>query len=308
MSANPSNSLRSPEITPLSQAAINSNPALEAREHESSQEHSQIIIEAEAGHRLDFPDLWRYRELLYFLIWRDVKIKYKQTVLGAAWAIIQPLFAMLLFSLVFGRLAKMPSDGVPYALFAYAGLLPWTFFSNAVINSGNSLVGSVSLITKVYFPRVIIPTAAVAAGLLDLAIACLLLVPMLFYYDLAVGWRILMLPLFILLATLLALAVGIWMSAQNVKYRDVRYALPFLIQLWLFASPVIYPSSILPEKWKWVLALNPMTGIIEGFRASLFGRNFDWFQIAIAAGLTLILLLSSAFVFRRVEDTFADVI
>jgi lipopolysaccharide transport system permease protein len=295
--------------TGSTQATIKRKQRLAVKAHQSSVEHSQIVIEAKKpALGLNAVELWRYRELLYFLIWRDVKVKYKQTALGAAWAIIQPLFTMLLFTLIFGRLARMPSDGIPYMLFAYAGLLPWMFFSNAVTNSGNSLVGSASLITKVYFPRVVIPTAAVGAGLVDLTIAFLLLVPMFFYYGLAFGWSLLLLPLFVLLLTLLAIAVGMLMSALNVKYRDVRYALPFLIQLWLFASPVIYPSSLIPEKWKWLFALNPMTGIIEGFRASLFGQDFDGTLIAMAAGLTLILLLGSAFIFGRVEDSFADII
>ncbi len=268
-----------------------------------------VLIEAEdRGSSLDLRELWAYRELLYFLTWRDNKIRYKQTLLGVTWAIIQPLFAMLMFTLLFGRLARMPSDGIPYPLFAYAGLLPWTFFANAVTNSGNSLVGSSSLITKVYFPRMIIPAAAVAAGLLDFAIAFLLIIPLLIVYGIALTWSLLLLPLFIILATVLALGVGMWASALNVRYRDVRYALPFAIQLWLFASPVIYPSSIMPAKWRWVLLLNPMTGIIEGFRSSLFGRSFDWAAILLAAALTLIFLFYSTYFFRRVEETFADVV
>ncbi len=268
-----------------------------------------IVIDAdEVDAGASLRELWAYRELLYFLTWRDIKIRYKQTLLGAAWAIIQPLFAMLLFTLLFGRLARIPSDDVPYPLFAYAGLVPWTFFANAVANSGNSLVGSTNLITKVYFPRLIIPSAAVAAGLLDFTIAFVLLIPMLIYYGVGVAWTLLMLPVLILLLTLLALGVGMFMSALNVRYRDVRYALPFLVQLWLFASPVIYPSSIMPERWKWMLLLNPMTGIIEGFRASLFGKGFDWTAIAIAAVLTLSIVMISVYFFSRVEETFADVI
>src|SRR5882762_2489331 len=193
---------------------------------------------------LNLKDLWVYRELLYFLTWRDIKVRYKQTILGASWAIIQPLFTMLLFTLFFGKLAHVPSDGVPYPIFAYAGLLPWTFFSNAVTNSGNSLVGSSNLITKVYFPRMIIPGAAVGAGLVDFAIAFIILVVLMIYYGVALTWSIVMLPVLIILLTLLAIGVGMWTSALNVKYRDIRYALPFLIQLWLFASPVIYPASL----------------------------------------------------------------
>jgi lipopolysaccharide transport system permease protein len=309
MIANSSNSPRSSETTQSTRAQISSASTLEVGDSDSLPEASTIVIDAETpDFGLHLRSLWQYRELLYFLIWRDVKIKYKQTALGIAWAIIQPLFAMLLFTLIFGRLARMPSDGIPYALFAYAGLLPWTFFSNAITNSGNSLVGSPSLITKVYFPRVIIPAAAVIAGLLDFAIAFILLVPMLLYHRPGYGWGVLLLPFFVLLATMLALAVGMLIAALNVKYRDVRYALPFLIQLWMFASPVIYPSSLIPQKWKLFLALNPMTGIIEGFRASLFGGDLDWTLIAVATVLTTILLPSAALIFRRVEDSFADII
>ncbi|HEX8098374.1 MAG TPA: ABC transporter permease, partial [Pyrinomonadaceae bacterium] len=249
---------------------------------------------------LDLKDVWAYRELLYFLTWRDVKVRYKQTVLGAAWAVIQPLFAMLIFTLFFGRLANMPSDNIPYPIFAYAGLLPWTFFSNAVTNSGNSLVGSSNLITKVYFPRMMIPGATVCAGLLDLAIAFVLMAAMMAYYGVGFTRNLLMLPPLILLLTLLALGVGMWMSALNVKYRDVRYALPFLVQLWLFASPVIYPASMVPEKWRWVLAVNPLTGIIENFRAAVLGRKpFDWPSLAVSTVVTLVVLLYSAYTFRR---------
>jgi lipopolysaccharide transport system permease protein len=268
-----------------------------------------ILIEAESQRvRFDLKQLWVYRELLFFLIWRDIKIRYKQTLLGSSWAIIQPLFAMLLFTLIFGKLARIESDGIPYPLFAYAGLLLWTFFANSLTNSGNSLVGSSSLITKVYFPRVIIPGAAVLAGLLDFLIAFLLLIPMLLYYRIALTWNLLLLPVFIFLGTLLALGVGMWLAALNVKYRDVRYALPFLVQLWLFASPVIYPTSLVPERWRWVLALNPMTGIIEGFRASLLGGKFDESTIFTSAALTFIILIVSFFAFQRVEDSFADVV
>jgi len=258
---------------------------------------------------LDLKDLWVYRELLYFLTWRDIKVRYKQTVLGASWAIIQPLFTMLLFTLFFGKLAHIPSDGVPYPIFAYAGLLPWTFFSNAVTNSGNSLVGSSNLITKVYFPRMIIPGAAVAAGLVDFAIAFIILIVLMIYYGVALTSNILMLPVLVLLLTLLAIGVGMWTSALNVKYRDIRYALPFVIQLWLFASPVIYPASLMPRKWRWVLWLNPLTGIIEGFRSALLGTNpFDWTALGLSAALTLGVLIYAAYTFRRMEKVFADIV
>ena len=239
---------------------------------------------------------------------RDVKVRYKQTALGAAWAIIQPLFTMLIFTLFFGRLAGVPSEGVPYSIFAYAGLLPWTFFSNAVTNSGNSLVASANLITKVYFPRIIIPGAAVLAGLVNFAIAFAIQALLMIYHGVAVTWNILMLPVLVLLTALLALGVGMLMSALNVKYRDIRYALPFLVQLWMFASPIIYPSSLVPDRWRWVMSLNPLTGIIEGYRSALFGRDFDTVGLFISALITLAILVCSSFVFRRMEKSFADLV
>jgi lipopolysaccharide transport system permease protein len=267
-----------------------------------------IIEPSKSWVALNLRDLWTYRELLYLLTWRDVKVRYKQTLLGATWAIIQPLFTMVIFTLFFGKLAGIPSNGVPYAIFAYAGLLPWTFFSNAVTNSSNSLVGSSNLITKIYFPRMMIPGAAVGAGLVDFAIAFIILIGLMIFYGVAVSLNILMLPLLVALATILATGVGMWMSALNVKYRDIRYALPFLIQLWMFLSPVIYPLSMVPEKWRWVLMLNPMTGIIEGFRSALFNWEFNWVALLLSAGITLALLVSSAYIFRRMEKNFADII
>lgn len=239
---------------------------------------------------------------------RDIRVRYKQTALGAAWAIIQPLFTMLIFTLFFGRLAGMPSDGIPYPIFAYAGLLPWTFFSNAVTNSGNSLVGNSNLITKVYFPRMIIPMASVGSGLIDFAIAFGLLVVLMFYYGVAISLSILMLPVLVILTSLLAMGIGMWMSALNVKYRDIRHALPFLIQLGMFVSPIIYPTTIVPEKWRWLLAFNPMTGIIEGYRSAIFGRPFNWFAIGISAAITFAILFYAAYMFKRMEKSFADII
>jgi homopolymeric O-antigen transport system permease protein len=257
---------------------------------------------------LDLRGLWAYRELLYFLTWRDVKVRYKQTLLGAIWAILQPLLTMLIFTIFFGQLAGVPSDGIPYPIFAYAGLLPWTFFSNAVTSGGNSLVGSSSLITKVYFPRMIIPSASVAAGLVDFAIAFGLLIGLMIYYRISVTLAVLMLVPLTLLTTLLALGVGMWLSALNVKYRDIRYALPFMMQIWMFLSPIIYPVSMLPAKWRWVLEFNPLTGIISGFRAALFGGVFDWKAIGISTAMTLVLLVYAAFSFRRMEKSFADIV
>jgi lipopolysaccharide transport system permease protein len=254
-------------------------------------------------------DLWLYRELLYFLTWRDVKVRYKQTLLGAAWAILQPLLTMAIFTLLFGRLAGIKSDGVPYPIFAYAGLLIWTFFANAVTNSGNSLVGSANLITKIYFPRMIIPGASVGAGLVDLAIAFLIQIALMIYYHIGLTFAILMVPFLILLTSLLALGVGMWLSALNVKYRDIRYTIPFLVQLWMFASPVIYPASMLNGKLRFVLMLNPLTGIIENFRVAFFDKNsFDWKSLGISAAITLSVLVYSAYSFRRMERDFADII
>jgi len=268
-----------------------------------------ILIESEeTGVQFAFSDLWSYRELLYFLTWRDIKVRYKQTALGAAWAIIQPLATMLLFTLVFNRIAGLDTGRVPYPLFAYTGLLIWTFFSNAVTNSTNSLVNNTNLITKVYFPRAFIPSAAVAAGLVDLAIAGLILVGLVVYYGVTPTWSIALVPFFLLLSVMLALAVGMLISALTVKYRDLRHALPFLIQFWMFASPVIYPANRVPGRWRHLIALNPLTGIIEGFRASLFGGEFDRTATLLAVVVTLFLLAGSFYLFRRIEETFADII
>jgi lipopolysaccharide transport system permease protein len=258
---------------------------------------------------LSLNELWGYRELLYFLTLRDVKVRYKQTALGAAWAIIQPLFTMIVFTLFFGKLAGVSSDGIPYPLFAFAGLLPWTYFSNAVTSSSNSLVGSANLISKVYFPRMIIPGAAVGAGLVDFAIGFALLAALMAYYGVALTWNLLMLPALVALTAALALSVGLWMSALNVKYRDIRYALPFLIQLWMFVSPIIYPTRIVPERWRWMIMLNPLTGLIENFRIVLLGgREIDWMSLACSAVMTTGLLVYSAYNFKRMERSFADIV
>lgn len=258
---------------------------------------------------INLADLWAYRELLYFLTWRDVKVRYKQTALGAAWAIIQPLSTMIIFTIFFGKLAGVPSDGLPYPLFVFAGLLPWTFFSNAVTNCSNSLVGSANLITKVYFPRLLIPGAAVSAGLVDFIIAFLILLGMMGYYGVAPGINVLLLPVLIALTTLLALGTGLWLSALNVKYRDIRYALPFVIQLWMFVSPVIYPTKMIPERWHWVFWLNPLTGVIENFRIALLGQKpIAWEALTCSAIITLTLLVYAAYAFRRMERSFADLV
>lgn len=265
-----------------------------------------VVIEPSRGWiPLNLQDLWQYRDLLYILTMRDIKVRYKQTALGALWAIIQPLFTMLIFTVFFGKLAGMPSDDIPYPLFAYAGLLPWTFFSNAVTSSGNSLVGNSNLITKIYFPRMIIPAASVAAGLLDFVIAFGLLVVLMFYYGVGISINILMLPVLMILTSLLAIGVGMWMSALNVKYRDIRYALPFLIQLGMFASGIITP---IPENWRFLKFINPVAGLIDGFRSAFFGKPFDWLALGIAAVFTLATLLYAAYNFRRMEKSFADII
>ncbi|HZH32544.1 MAG TPA: ABC transporter permease [Pyrinomonadaceae bacterium] len=257
---------------------------------------------------LNVRELWSYRELLYFLTWRDIKVRYKQTAMGAAWAVLQPFVTMLVFTLFFSIFIGVPSDRIPYPVFVYAGLLPWTFFAGAVNNSSGSLVGSSALITKVYFPRMIIPAAAVGAGLVDLAVAAVILVGLVFVYGLSPTWSLLMLLPLVLLTTVLAMGVGLLISALTVRYRDVRHALPFVLQIWMFASPIIYPQSVVPEKWRWVLTLNPLTGVIEGFRSALVGREFDWPALGLAAGISFALLIAGALVFRRLERVFADLI
>jgi len=255
-------------------------------------------------------ELWAYRELLYFLVWRDVKVRYKQTALGAAWAIIQPLFAMLVFSLFFGRLAKIPSDGIPYPLFSFAALVPWTFFATGLAQSADSLVGNANLIKKVYFPRLAIPIAAVMSSVVDFVLAFLvLLLMMTTYYQVWPTAAVLWLPLLVLLAIVTALGVGLWLSALNVQFRDVRYVLPFLVQFWMFATPIAYPSSLLDEPWRTVYALNPMVGVVEGFRWALLGTNTaPGPMIAASAFAAVVILIGGAFYFRRMERTFADLV
>lgn len=262
---------------------------------------------------LNLRELWHYRELLYFLTWRDVKVRYKQTVIGVLWVVLQPLLSTIIFTIFLGKLARVPSDGLPYALFAYAGLMPWTFFSSAITSSGNSLVGSAHLITKVYFPRMIIPAAAVAARLLDLAIAFVILAGLMIYYRVSFSWHIILLPALVLLLAFLALAVGMWISATNVKYRDVGVALPVLVQFWMFASPVVYSSTLvyssgLATGWKFFYALNPLVGVMDNFRAALFGTAFNWPALGLAAALTVVMLVYGAYDFRRMERNFADIV
>jgi lipopolysaccharide transport system permease protein len=274
---------------------------------DASERRTRIKSE-DAGVELNLGELWQYRELLYFLTLRDIKVRYKQTMMGVAWVIIQPLLTVLIFTLVFNRFVRFDTGPLPYPLFALSGLLLWLFFANAVTNSTNSLLSNSNLITKVYFPRLFIPAASVGAGLVDLAVAFLLLIVLCIYYGVALTLNLLLVPLLILLMALLALGVGLLSAAMTVKYRDLRHALPFIIQLWMFASPVIYPASLVPPKWKWLLLINPVAGIIEGFRAALTGRPFDWLHLSVSAATTFALLFFSVYVFRRFEDTFADVV
>ena len=271
---------------------------------------SITVIEPKTGWvPVDFKEIWNYRELLYFLTKRDIKVRYKQTVLGGLWAVIQPAFTMLVFTLFFGRLAKMPSDGLPYPIFVYAALLPWTYFANAVSASGNSLVGSANLITKVYFPRIVVPASAALAGLLDFFIALFVLAALMIYYQFVPGWGILLFPFLVALTFLCAVGVGLWLSALNVQYRDIRYAIPFLIQVWMFVSPVIYPVSLVKGNYQWLLALNPMGGVIHAYRASLLGHQpIDWSLLALSALIIVALFLGGLYYFRRMEKVFADVV
>jgi len=271
---------------------------------------STIVIRPSTGWApLHLRELWEYRELLYFLTWRDIKVRYKQTALGATWAVLQPLLTMVVFSVFFGRLAKVPSDGLPYPIFAYCGLVPWTYFATALSQSANSLVDHGRLITKVYFPRLLVPAASVIAGLVDLGIALVVLVGMLLFYGVAPGPAVVTLPLFIILAAATALAVGLWLSALNVQYRDVRYTLQFLIQFWLFATPVAYPSSLVPQRWRILYGLNPMTGVVEGFRWALLGKGEAPGALLAVSVLTVAAaLIGGLFYFRRMERAFADTV
>jgi lipopolysaccharide transport system permease protein len=271
---------------------------------------SEILIQPEGGGFIaSLVDLWRYRELLYFLAWRDIKVRYKQTALGAAWAILQPFLTMLLFSIIFGYFAGLPSDGVPYPIFTLTALLPWQLFAFALTQSSTSLIQDRDLITKVFFPRLIIPLASVVAGLLDFAIALGLLLVSLFVFRVPWTWRLLTLPLWIALALVTAMSVGLWFSALNVKYRDVRYALPFVTQLWMYASPIAYSISLIPERWLPIYSLNPLVSVIEGFRWAILGQSYiTWPSFWVSVGIVICFLLSGIWYFKRMEDEFADVI
>lgn len=297
-------------MTPLRQEMVNQGLATTVPASANASEAPVIVIRPSKGWvPLKLRDLWQYRELLYFLIWRDVKVRYKQTALGAAWAIIQPFFTMVVFSVVFGQLAKIPSDGLPYPIFAYCALLPWQLFSHALTESGNSLVANERLITKVYFPRLVIPLSAVVAGLVDFGIAFVILLVMMAYYGISPTGAVFTLPFFLVLALGTALAVGLWLSALNVQYRDVRYTIPFLTQFWLFATPIAYPSSLVPEPWRLFLGLNPMAGVVEGFRWALLGTAHPpGLILVVSVAAILALLVGGLYYFRRMERTFADVV
>ena len=269
-----------------------------------------IVIEPRRGFfDLDLKSIWEYRDLLYFLVLRDLQVRYKQTAIGVAWVILQPLLTMVVFTLIFGKFAKIPSDGLPYPIFAYSALLPWHLFSSSLSRGGGSVVGNSSLISKIYFPRLILPISGVLSPIVDFAIAFVILIGMMIWFGSVPSWGVLTLPLFILLAMLTALAVGLWLSALNVRYRDVGHAIPFLIQLWMFASPVVYPVNMIPEKWRLFYSLNPMAGVIEGFRWALLGKaSPDFSVIAISALMVLTLLALGLLYFRNTERTFADVV
>lgn len=273
------------------------------------QEPSYRIAPPQGFLDLNLLEVWEYKGLLYFLVWRDIKIRYKQTAIGAAWAIIQPFMTMLIFSLFFGKLARMPSEGLPYPIFYYAALLPWTYFSSALQNATNTIVENQRVVTKVYFPRLILPLSAVLSGLFDFGISFLMFIVLMLYYRIHFAWTILLLPGFLLLAVATALGVGLWLCALNAIYRDVRYVMPFLVQLWMFASPVAYPSSLVPERWRWLFGVNPMTGVIEGFRWALTGHGKPpGSLLLVSIGIVAVIFCAGIVYFQRMETTIADVV
>jgi lipopolysaccharide transport system permease protein len=266
-----------------------------------------VVVPPSRFPSFNLKEIWEARDLLLILAWRDIKVRYKQTTLGAAWAVLQPLLTMVVFSLLFGVAAKLPSEGIPYPIFTYAALLPWQLFAYAMTESGNSLVANQQLITKVYFPRLVIPLGAVLAGLVDFAIAFVVLLGMMVFYHIPFGWNMLFLPLFVLLAVLCALSVGMWLSALNVEYRDVRYTIPFLTQFWMFATPIAYSATLVPEQWRWLYSLNPMYGVVQGFRWALLGlEGFSLPFFLLSTGVVVVLLIGGLAYFRHMEDSFAD--
>ena len=274
-----------------------------------SDSHVIVVKPSKGWISLKLKELWEYRELLYFMAWRDIKVRYKQTVLGAAWAIIQPFFTMVIFSIFFGRLAKVPSDGLPYPIFAYTALVPWTFFANGLNQASNSLVGSANLIKKVYFPRLVVPISSVISGVVDFVLAFIVLLGMMLFYGIFPTVNIIWLPFLLLLTFIISMGTGLWLSALNVQFRDVRYTVPFLTQFWLFATPIAYPSSLLSEPWRTLYGINPMVGVVEGFRWALLGTDTAPGAIILVSSLVaLALLVGGAFYFKRLERSFADVV
>jgi len=268
----------------------------------------EILIEPpKSWFSLRLREVWAYRELLYFFVWRDIKVRYKQTVLGVAWSVLQPLLTMVLFSFVFGKLAKIPTDGIPYPIFSYAGLLPWQLFSRTISDSATSLVNNQNMVTKIFFPRLILPLSSGLSGLVDFGIALLILFGLMVYYSTIPTWRILLLPFLVILTILTSTAVGLWLSALAVRYRDIKFITPFIVQAWLFITPVAYSSSLIPQKWQWLYNLNPMTGVVDGFRWILFGQasNFNN-MIFISIGVVVIIWITGLIFFQRMELTFAD--
>lgn len=298
--------MNSSSAEPLAAASVR-DEALRIVEGVSNASGNWTVMAPQRG--WGFPalsDVWRYRELLYFLALRDIKVRYKQTALGVAWTVLQPLLTMLVFSIVFGHFAKIPSDGVPYPIFVFAGLVPWTFFATAVGSSGNSLVNNANLISKVYFPRVIVPTAACLPGVVDISVAVLVLIGMMPIFGVAPSPALLAIPVFVLMAFSVALAVSLWLSALNVRYRDVRQTIPFLIQVWLYATPIAYPASLIHGKWHLLLAVNPMTGVVNGFRWAIYGAPLDGISLVLSAGISVLALLGGLVYFRQTERSFAD--
>jgi lipopolysaccharide transport system permease protein len=285
-----------------STAATAYPPSLEAKKPVIVNESQDTLAS------LNLREIWAARELLYFLTWRDIKVRYKQTAMGAAWAIIQPVLMMITFAIFFGLLLGVRTDGMPFLLFFYCGIMPWTFFSGAMTAGSGSLVGSANLITKVYFPRVIVPAAAVAALLIDLAITLVILIGLGLCYGIPLTWNLAMLPVLLLMTVVLALEFGVWLSALTVKYRDIRHALPFVVQLWMFFTPIVYPLSLIPGKWRWLMYINPLTGIVEGLRAIFTAQPFNLAGLGITTAVIVVMFILSVYTFRRIEKSFADLI
>jgi lipopolysaccharide transport system permease protein len=284
-------------------------PALDSKT-ETPEPRPTVIIEPRRGLlHLDLAAIWQHRVLLYFIVWRDLKIRYKQSVIGIGWVVLQPLVSMVIFTVIFGHFAKLPSDGIPYPIFAYCALLPWTYFAGALGRCSASVVGDAHLVSKVYFPRLILPLAGTISGLVDFTVSFVLLMGMMMWYEIDITWRLLTLPVFLVFAQATALAVGLWLSALNVRYRDVGHTIPFLVQIWMFVSPVVYPVSMIPEKYRLIYSLNPMAGVIEGFRWALLGKAAPDFSVMAGSALVVLVLLAGGLVFfRNMEQTFADVV